>query len=86
MGIGILNRVSPPNYMFQRSEGETEIILHEVSVWLIENRKPKNEHITSRKRLKQGPNFPRPENQIWKLELATITPSQRIPPPGNLES
>lgn len=72
--------------MFQRSEGETEIILREVSRWLIENRKSKNEHITSRKRTKRGPNFPGPENQIWKLELAAITPNQRIPPPGNLES
>ena len=72
--------------MFQRSQGETEIILYVVSLWLIENRKPKNEHTTSRKRLKQGPNFPGPENQIWKVEFATITPSQRILPPGNLES
>lgn len=48
--------------MFQRLEGETEIILREVSVWLIENRMLKNEHITSRKRFKQGPNFPGPEN------------------------
>lgn len=71
--------------MFQRSEGETEIILREVSLWLIENRKSKKP-ITSRKRIKQGPNFPGPENQIWKLELAAITPKQRIPPPGNPES
>lgn len=72
--------------MFQRSQGETQIISCEVSVWLIGNRKPKKERITSRKRLKQGPNFPGPENQIWKQELATITPSQRISPLGNLEN
>lgn len=46
--------------MFQRSEGETKIILREVSVWLIENRELKNESITSRKRFKQGPDFPGP--------------------------
>lgn len=86
MGIGILNTVSPPNYMFQRSQGETEIISCELSICLIENSRRTSKYITSRKRLKQGPNFPGPENQIWKLELATITPSQRIPPLGDLES